>query len=110
MAMQRRMLGAGLHRCNFPFMAESYVLHLGRASLRNIWEHGRRDNAYYEWSEDQHDPHYHGNADGDQCLEMVQDLFEREGENSTPEAFAHSLRNGPQLAVPPLEKPRGTRA
>ncbi len=109
MAMQQRMIRARLARCNFPFMADGYVLHLGGATLRSIWEGGCRENVHYEWAKTRHNPHFHGNPDGAVILEELLAMFEREGAAAGTAAFVDCLATGPRLAMSSRDAPETQR-
>ena len=47
-----------LHQAQFPFRADRYVLHRGRATLEQIVLRGERDNPLYDWATDHHEPHW----------------------------------------------------
>ncbi len=99
MAMQQRLVRLGLPRCNFPFMAQNYVLHLGASTLKSIKDYGSTDNAYYQWSKTHHEPHFHGNPFGAQFLEELSGTFEQEGAGGGTEAFIHSLTKGDRIEL-----------
>ena len=53
---------AGLEMASFPFTADDYLVHLGRASLTAVFASGDVDHPHYEWATRHHEPHYGGVA------------------------------------------------
>jgi glycosyltransferase involved in cell wall biosynthesis len=69
---------AGLSVTSFPFTADGYIVHLGRASLAAVVELDDQTNPLFEWALDHHEPHF-GAVDGarDRHATITQQ-FERE--------------------------------
>ena len=51
---------AGLQMAAFPFTAEGFVIHLGRASLAAVAARDDRDHPLHGWAIDHHEPHFGG--------------------------------------------------
>ena len=47
-----------IHLAEFPFVADSYIIHRGRASLAAVAESGEVSNPHYEWAVTKHEPHF----------------------------------------------------
>ncbi len=63
--MQKALVARGAKRLNFPFMANQYVLHLGRSTLNMLRQNNEQNHNLYEWSLSSFIPHYHGNKKGE---------------------------------------------
>ena len=57
-ALQRSAAAAGIAAARFPFTRDGYAVHLGRGTLRAIAEASDRDNRYYQWAREHHEPHF----------------------------------------------------
>jgi glycosyltransferase involved in cell wall biosynthesis len=49
---------AGLRIASFPFTADGFLVHLGRASLAAVVNRKDRSNPLYEWAVGHHEPHF----------------------------------------------------
>ncbi len=58
---------AGLREQTFPFLAERYVVHLGRGTLAGVAAANDTTNRFYDWAVDHHEPHF-GNVSGAAAL------------------------------------------
>ena len=63
---------------NFLFRTDSYILHIGRGSLRKVYEYGLKSNPSYNWASTHAEPHYHGNEAGKEILEREHLMFMRD--------------------------------
>jgi glycosyltransferase involved in cell wall biosynthesis len=48
----------GVHFAEFPFVADSYIIHRGRGSLAAVAASGEVSNPHYEWALTRHEPHF----------------------------------------------------
>jgi glycosyltransferase involved in cell wall biosynthesis len=90
-AMQISLLRRGLSRLDFPFRKEGYLIHLGRGTLRAVYERDDRSNKYFSWAKGHWESHYH--QGGARALEMhgrFRDLFSREVPQLTPAALVEA--------------------
>jgi glycosyltransferase involved in cell wall biosynthesis len=86
LAMQISMEKAGLKRLDFPFRNHGFLVHLGRGTLRAIYENEEKDNKHYEWSRDHHEQLYHNEPFLKDSHEEFLQIF-REVGNLTPESL-----------------------
>ena len=62
--LQRALARRGAKLAPFPFRHGSYVLHLGRGSLRGLVDRGEAGNDLFEWAGAHHEAHFGGHPFG----------------------------------------------
>ena len=63
---------------DFPYTQGSYILHIGRGSLREIMATQDRTNRHYEWATTHNEPHFALEADGPAAYAAFQAAFARD--------------------------------
>lgn len=74
----KRARCAGQVAAEFPFAAEGYLVHRGRASLAAVVASGDRSHPLYEWALEHHEPHFGGTPRGRERYESIHARFRSE--------------------------------
>ncbi|HUF33954.1 MAG TPA: glycosyltransferase [Acidimicrobiales bacterium] len=69
---------AGLAAENFPFAADGYLIHRGRASLAGVVTSDDRSHPLYEWALEHHAPHFGGIPGARERYESILTRFRSE--------------------------------
>jgi glycosyltransferase involved in cell wall biosynthesis len=75
----------GLRLVTFPFVEHSYLIHLGRGTLRSIAESSDTTNRYYDWAAEHNEPYYMGQEGAPALYQRFCELFDAEVGEPTPE-------------------------
>jgi hypothetical protein len=103
-ALQRTVAAAGLRIERFPFVNNSYVLHLGRGTLGRIARTDQRRNRFFRWAVDRPDYHYSGHPLGPHLHQVVLDLYRQEVADDTPDSLVRACQKTPLIAVPGVDR------
>lgn len=76
--LQESAIAAGLTMTPFPFTAERHIIHLGRGTLAQVARTGERDNRYFDWARDHHQPHYAEEAGSERAYAEIHAAFRRD--------------------------------
>lgn len=90
MHVSLRRLGIGIQ--DFPYRAENYVLHLGRATLGAILQSREKANRYFDWAEHYGEHDYHGNPHGRMIHDQFLSLFRAEVMDNSVAALVRACR------------------
>lgn len=69
---------AGQATEDFPFAADGYLIHRGRASLAGVVASDDRSHPLYEWAVDHHEPHFGGIPGARERYETIRTRFRSE--------------------------------
>jgi len=86
--MQRYLRRIGVRMDFFPFYDQSYVVHIGKATLHQVVADGRTSNPYYGWARDRPGRDYTGNADGPALHEALSVALHKDMPVLDPQLFA----------------------
>jgi hypothetical protein len=75
----------GLRLVSFPFVERSYLIHLGRGTLRAIAESGDTTNRFYAWAAGHNEPYYMGQEGAASAYQKFGEAFDEEVRDLTPE-------------------------
>jgi hypothetical protein len=78
----------------FPFVADGYLLHLGRGTLREIACTADTDNRYYRWALDHREYHFAGRPDGARVYRGFRQVFDAEVGELTPARLVAACHAG----------------
>ena len=75
----------------FPFCADRYLLHLGRATLAQVRARADATNRYGDWAAGHHEPHYAGLPDGAALAAGFEEAFRAAVPDDRPETLVATL-------------------
>lgn len=75
----------------FPFTREGHIIHVGRGTLREVWERRETSNRYSSWAEGHNEPHFQGVGEAAERYRLFCQSFANEIPDVTPEAFVRRL-------------------
>ncbi len=104
--LQKSMIQAGIKRVDFPFCAENYLLHLGRGTLKNIFDKNISTNNYFEWAREKNEFHFQGNPNGFLFYEEYLKIFSQEVSSFSPELIVEACLNPQKINFDFLEVSR----
>jgi glycosyltransferase involved in cell wall biosynthesis len=83
-ALQVAADAKGMRLVEFAFIADGYLLHLGRGTLREVADGNDTSNRYYGWAVNHRDHHFACKVDGAELLAAFAKLFEANVGDLTP--------------------------
>ena len=89
--MQADLRERGHRVLAFPFCADGYVLHLGRATLAEVAARGETSNRYHHWAIAHRVPHYGLNPDGERLLAEFEARYRAAVPDDTVETIVKAL-------------------
>ena len=98
--LQRALAGRGERLEPFPFRHGSYVLHLGRGSLRGLVERGESGNDLFGWAGDHHEAHFGGHPFGAELHARFLERFRAEVPDDDPRTLVRACARAERVAFP----------
>lgn len=99
-ALQRSLRQQGLAVVDFPYCADSYLLHLGRGTLRVVAQSGLAANKYFNWATEHSEYHYGGNPQGLQLHRAFLACFRQEVPSLSPTSLVAACQRPGLLSLP----------
>jgi hypothetical protein len=99
--LQRALAARGERLAPFPFRHGSYVLHLGRGSLRALVEREEAGNDLFGWASDHHEAHFGGHPLGAQLHAAFLARYRAEvPDDDDAQALVHACLARERVVVP----------
>ena len=99
-ALQQSLRQQGLAVVDFPYCADSYILHLGRGTLRVVAQSNLAANKYFNWATEHYEYHYGGNPQGPQLHRAFLELFSQAGLSLSPASLVAACQRPGLLSIP----------
>jgi hypothetical protein len=98
--LQQALAARGERLAPFGFRHGSYVLHLGRGSLRGIVERGEDANDLFGWASDNHRAHFGGHPFGPELQAAFRARFRAEVPDDDPATLVRACLDPAPVSVP----------
>lgn len=108
--LQAALAARGERLAPFPFRHGTYVLHLGRGSLRGLVERDEAGNELFGWAREHHEAHFGGHPFGAELHRAFLVRYREEVPDDDPATLARAckgsdpVRVAGAVALPPVEE------